>query len=102
MNDFKTKYWNFFLYSSAVKVKIDAEATEHSTQDRTPVSTVESGGSRNVGQHGASVLPVSSEQNQSSSENTEAPQTPRDILTREEVLRYTDCYPIHADYTTKE
>ena len=97
--------FHFFLYSSVVQIKIDVEAmepTERGIQDRTPVSRVESGGSRNVGQHGASVLPVSSEQNQSSSENTEAPQTPRDILTREEVLRYTDCYPIHADYTTKE
>ena len=71
-----------------MKLKIDVEAMEHSTQDRTPASTAESGGSRNVGQHGASVAPVSSEQNQSSSVNAEAPQTPGDILTREEVLRY--------------
>ena len=90
MNDFKTKYGNFFfLYSSAVKLKIDVEAmepTEHSTQDRTPVSTVESGGSRNVGQHGGSVVPVSSGQNQSSCVNAEAPQAPMYFPTKEQVL----------------
>ena len=64
--------FNFFLYSSAVKLKIDVEAMEHSAQDRTTVLTVESGGSRNVEQHGASVAPVSSGQNQSSSVNAEA------------------------------
>ena len=77
----------FFLYSSAVKLKIDVEAMEHSTHDRTPVSTVESRGSRNVGQHGASVVPVSSEQSQSSSVNAEAPQEHRCIPTTEEILR---------------
>ena len=73
-----------------MKLKIDVEAmepTEHSTQDRTPVSTVESGGSRNVGQHGASVLPVSSGQNPSTCLNAEAPQAPRYIPTTEEILR---------------
>ena len=59
---------------------------EHSTQDRTPVSTVESRGSRNVGTHGASVAPVSSEQNQSSSVNAEVPQAQRDIPTPQQVL----------------
>ena len=81
--------FQFFLYSPAVKLKVDVEAmepTEHSTQDRTPVSTVESGGSRNVGQHGASVLPVSSGENQSSSENAEAPQAPVCFPTKEQVL----------------
>ena len=71
-----------------MKLKIDVEVMEHSTQDRTPVLTVESGGSRNVGQHVAYVAPVSSEQNQSSSVNAEAPQahggTPP---TTEEILR---------------
>ena len=38
-----------------MKLKIDVEAMEHNTQDRTPVLIVESGGSRNIGQHGASV-----------------------------------------------
>ena len=69
-----------------MKLKIDVETMEHSTHDRTPLSTVESGGSRNVGQHGASVLPVSSEQNQSSSVNAEAPQAQRNIPTPQQVL----------------
>ena len=72
-----------------MKLKIDVEAmepTEHSTQGRTPVSTVESGGSRNVGQHSASVLPVSSGQNPSSCVNTEAPQPPMHYPTKEQVL----------------
>ena len=79
--------FKFFLYSSAVKLKIDVEAMEHSTQDRTPVSTVETGGSRNVGPHGASVDVVSG-QNQSSYVNAESLQTPGYIPTREEVLRH--------------
>ena len=69
-----------------MKLKIDVEAMEHSTQDRTPVSTVESAGSRNVEQHGAYVVPVSSEQNQSSCVHAEAPQAPMYIPTKEEVL----------------
>ena len=72
-----------------MKLKIDVEhmePTEHSTHDRTPVSTVESGGSRNVRQHDASVVPVSG-QNQSSYVNTEAPQAPRYIPTTEEIFR---------------
>ena len=69
-----------------MKLKIDVEAMEHSTQDRTPVSTVESGGSRNVEQHGASVVPVSSGQNQSSCVNAEAPQAQMDIPTPQQVL----------------
>ena len=82
--------FNFLLCSSAVKLKIDVgamEPTEHSRQDRTPLSTVETGGSRNVGQHGAFVLPVSSKQNQSSSVNAEAPQAPMYFSTAEQVLR---------------
>ena len=71
-----------------MKLKIDVEAMEHNTQDRTPVLIVESGGSRNIGQHGASVAPVSSGQNQSSSVNAKALQahggTPP---TTEEILR---------------
>ena len=73
-----------------MKLKIDVEdmePTEHSTQDRTPVSTVESGGSRNVGQHGASVAPVPSGQNQSSCVNPEAPQASMYIPTRDELIR---------------
>ena len=74
-----------------MKLKIDVEdmePTEHSTQDRTPVSTVESGGSRYVEQHGASaVAPVSSGQNQTSRVNPEAPQAPMYIPTREELIR---------------
>ena len=73
-----------------MKLKIDVEAmkpTEHSTQDRTPVSIVQSGGSGDVGQHGASVVPVSSGQNQSSCVNAEAPQAPMYIPTGEELLR---------------
>ena len=90
---FSTKYGNiliFFLCSSAVKLKIDVETMEptgHNTLDRTPLLTVESEGSRNVGQHGASVVPVSSGQNQSSGVNAEAPRAPMYIPTREEVLR---------------
>ena len=84
------KYFNFFVYSSAVKLKIDVEhmePTKHITQsDRTPASTVESGGSRNVGQHSVSVLPVSSGQNQSSCVNAEAPQAPIHFPTKEQVL----------------
>ena len=74
-----------------MKLKIDVEAiesTELGTQDRTPVSTVESGGSRNVGEHGASVVPVSSGQNQSSCVNAEAPQAPTHIPTTEQVLSF--------------
>ena len=71
-----------------MKLKIDVEAMEHNTQDRTPVLIVESGGSRSIGQHGASVAPESSGQNQSSSVNAEALQahggTPP---TTEEILR---------------
>ena len=71
-----------------MKLKIDVEAMEHSAQDRTPVLTVESGGSRNVEQHGASVVPVSSGQNQSSSVNAEALQAHGGIPpTTEEILR---------------
>jgi len=73
-----------------LKLKIDVETmtpTEHNTQDRTPVSTVESGGSGNVGQHGVSAGPVSSGQNQSSCANAEAPQTPNSIPTEGQVLR---------------
>ena len=89
ISDFKTKYvniFNFFLYSPAVKLKIDVEAMEHSTHATTPVSTVESGGSRNVEQHGGSVVPVSSGQNQSSCVNVEALQAPMYIPTKEQVL----------------
>ena len=71
-----------------MKLKVDVEAmepTEHSTQDRTPVSTIEMEGSRNVGQHGASVDPVSG-QNQSSSVNAEAPRAPAYFPTTEQVL----------------
>ena len=70
-----------------MKLKVDVEAmepTEHSTQDRTPVSTIEMEGSRNVGQHGASVDPVSG-QNQSSSV---APQAPAYFPTTEQVLGF--------------
>ena len=63
-----------------MKLKIDVEVmkpTEHSTlQDKTPVSTVESGGSQNV----------SSGQNQSSGVNAEAPQAPMYFPTIEQVL----------------
>ena len=69
-----------------MKLKIDVETMEHSTHDRTPLSTVESGGSRNVGQHGASVVPGSSGQNQSSSANAEVPQAQRNIPTPQQVL----------------
>ena len=72
-----------------MKLKIDVEAmepTEHSTQDRTPVSTVKSEGSRNVGQQSASVLPESSGQTQSSCVNAEAPQAPMNFPTKEQVL----------------
>ena len=74
-----------------MKLKVDVEAmkpTEHSTQDGTPVSTVQSGGSRNVGQHGASIVPVSSGQNQSSCVNAEAPQAPTYFPTTEQVLGF--------------
>ena len=72
-----------------MKLKVDVEAmtpTEHSTQDRTTVLAVESGGSRTGRQHGASVVPVSG-QNQSSYANTGAPQAPRYIPTTEEIFR---------------
>ena len=63
------------------------EPTEHSTHsDRTPVSTVDSGGSQNVGQHGAAVVPVSAGQNQSTCVHAEAPQAPMYIPTPEQVL----------------
>ena len=71
-------------------LKIDVEAmepTEYSTQDRTPFSTVESLGSRNVGQHGTYALPGASGQNQSSCVNAGAPQAPMYIPTTEEILR---------------
>ena len=80
-------YIYFFLYSSAVKLKIDVEhmeSTDHSKHDGT-VSTVELGGSQSTGQHGASVDPVSG-QNQSSCVNTEAPQAPIYFPTKEQVL----------------
>ena len=73
-----------------MKLKVDVEAmepTEHSTQYRTPFSTIEMEGSRNVGQHGASVDPVSG-QNQSSSVNAEAPQAPAYFPTTEQVLGF--------------
>ena len=70
-----------------MELKVDVEAIEHSGHSRTPVSTEESRGSRNVGQHGASVAPVSSEQNQSSCVNAKAPQEHRDIPTTEDILR---------------
>ena len=70
-----------------MKLKIDVETMEHSTHDRTPLSTVESGGSRNFGQHGASVVPGSSGQNQSSCVNVEALQATRYIPSRDEILR---------------
>ena len=73
-----------------MKLKIDVHVmkpAEQSTQDRTPVSTVESGASRNVGQHDTSEVPLSSGQNQTSYVNDEAPKTPMDIPTKEEVLR---------------
>ena len=60
--------------------------TEHNTQDGTAVSTVESGGSGNDGQHGASAVPVSSGQNQFSNVNAEAPQAPNSFPTKEQVL----------------
>ena len=71
-----------------MKLKVDVEAMEpreHSTQYRTPFSTIEMEGSRNVGQHGASVDPVSG-QNQSSCVNAEALQAPMHIPTKEQVL----------------
>ena len=74
------------IFSLALKVKADLEAMEHSTQDRTPVSTeAESGGSRNVG-------------NQSSSVNAEDPQaqihypTPQQVMCRI-ATRYLDTIP---------
>ena len=76
-----------------MKLKIDVEAMEHNTQDRTPVLIVESGGSRNIGQHGESVAPVSSEQNQSSSVNAEVPQAQIHYATPQQVMcRIATCY----------
>ena len=80
-----------FFYSSAVKIRIDVETmkhTKHGTQDRTPISTLESGGSRNVGRHGASAVPVSSGQNQSSCVNADALQASNFFPTEDQVLRF--------------
>ena len=64
-------------YSSALTLKIDVEtmkATEDSTQDRTPDSTVESEGSHIDGHQKALTVPLPSGQTQSSCAGAEAPQ----------------------------
>ena len=75
--------------STALKLRIEVDTmnpAEHYTQERTPVSTVESGGSRNVGHQGTSAVPVSSGQTQPSCTGAEAHQAPNLIPTKEEVL----------------
>ena len=76
--------------STALGLRIDAEnktLADHNTQDKTPVSAVETGESQNVGHQGASAVPVSSGQTQPLCTGAEAPQTPSPIPTEGEVLR---------------
>ena len=85
------KYLNICSNLTALKLRIDVETmtpAELNTQDRTPVSARESGGSQNGGHQEASVVPLSSGHTLSSCTGAEVPQAPTSpIPTEGEVLR---------------
>ncbi|KAL9957114.1 hypothetical protein ACROYT_G038716 [Oculina patagonica] len=82
---------------AALNIKIDVETmkpTEHNTQDRTPVSRMDSGGSPDGRHQEASSVPVTSAHTQPSCTGAEAPQAPNHIPT--EVLSKIALYYMKA------
>ena len=80
------------MYLTALKLRIDVETmtlAEHNTQDRTPVSARESGGSQNGQHQDTSTEPVPLEDTQPESE---VPQAPSPIPTEQVLCLIADMY----------
>ncbi|XP_078348623.1 3'-5' exoribonuclease HELZ2-like isoform X2 [Oculina patagonica] len=88
---FKSMIQDLVESSNALKIKIDVETikpAEHkNTQDRTPVSVVESEGPQIGGYPEMVAVPVTSEHTQPPSTGAEALQAPNRILSEEELFR---------------